>query len=70
MVAWNGNWTQPFQEKVQTEADLEIGRWEPTNSEIAFMRLIENVNPKDWNCISPSHGLIRLKERRSIYVEN
>ena len=35
-----------------------------------FVKPIENLSLKDWRCIKLINGLIRLREKASVFVEN
>ena len=55
---------------------LKLGRtWEQEDGKREvliglFMKPIEKLRLKDWSCIKLINGLIRAREKGSVYVEN
>ena len=69
--------TLPFEKNAQLRDDyLKLKRtWKQESGKRAvlmwlFMKPIENSNVRDWSCTRRINGQIRLKEKRSTYLEN
>ena len=54
----------------EAEADMETRSGKREVLIWLFMQPIEKVSLKDWCCIKLINGLIRLREKGSVYVEN